>query len=81
MNSDSRASGDSAPDRDALIPADLTRKALGTVYQFKMSVRVLDLESSKTLWVGVAEAKNLIYLEAVRGCCRLMVERMFGVSR
>lgn len=49
--------------------------AVGTVYQFSISVRIIEMKSTKAVWFGICEAQNLSILNLVAGCADELLAR------
>jgi len=49
---------------------------IGTIYQLSVSVRVVDMATSKVVWFGVAEAQNLSQIQAVNKCAQAIVDKL-----
>jgi hypothetical protein len=58
------------------IPPERDVSDIGTVYKFAISIRVVDVSTSKAEWFGYAECQNLVYLSAVRECCAAIVKKL-----
>jgi hypothetical protein len=51
---------------------------LGTIYQYSISVRVVDARTLETVWYGQAECQNLSYLDAVDQVATSIVDNLRG---